>query len=442
MGYIQSVRAMSPLLVLCGGALVLFGCRGSESVCPTPSVQVDPATIPPGNNDAAVTVTVSNPNPDNGREVVTELYAESGTFDDPFALETTYTCTYDVAGEVEICVDAIYGPPIGPGPGAASEVVAAAIDYLRAPTAYFVRPEDCLETSCMTVVCPSDKNECPSISELTVEPEVIAEGETATVRVSAEDPDDNPGPLVTTLHAIAGTFADPHALETTYSCDPAIGGPIEICVVASDGDDDCEVYLCTTVVCPGPAPDNICPVIVDLTSTPSVIPLNERESIVTVDAFDPDMQPEPLMTTLTASTGTFDDPKASTTLYRCGAPGQAQICVRASDGDCDKDRCITVQCPSTIPDNICPRLFVVNALPSDIPAGTSWTEVQVRAQDTDGGPFPITTTFSAVAGFFEDVHAADTLYHCRRSGLIEICADATDGACTKTLCTDVLCPDL
>ena len=56
------------------------------------------------------------------REVLTELYARSGTFDDPRALETIYTCAHDITGEVEICVDTVYGPPIGPGPG--SELVA------------------------------------------------------------------------------------------------------------------------------------------------------------------------------------------------------------------------------------------------------------------------------------------------------------------------------
>ena len=202
---------MKPVLMLGCYAVLLVGCRGEESFCPAPSVEVDPVIIPVGDNDTAVSVTVENPNPDNGREVLTELYADSGTFDDPEALETTYTCAHDVTGEVEICVDAAYGPAIGPGPGSAGEAIAAAVEYLRAPTAYFVRPEDCLETACTTVVCPSEKNECPVIHELEVLPEVIMEGETATVRVDAEDPDDNPAPLVTTLVATAGTFGDRQA---------------------------------------------------------------------------------------------------------------------------------------------------------------------------------------------------------------------------------------
>jgi hypothetical protein len=159
----HNARAMNPVLMLGCCVALLVGCRGEETFCPAPTVEVDPEVIPVGDNDTTVTVSIENPNPDNGREVLTELYADSGTFDDPSALETTYTCAHDVTGEVEICADVAYGPPIGPGPGSASEVVAAAVEYLRAPHAYFVRPEDCLETACATVVCPAEKNQCPVI---------------------------------------------------------------------------------------------------------------------------------------------------------------------------------------------------------------------------------------------------------------------------------------
>jgi hypothetical protein len=443
----HNARAMNPVLMLGCCVVVLIGCRGEESFCPAPTVEVDPEVIPIGDNDTTVTVTIENPNPDNGREVLTELYADSGTFDDPSALETTYTCAHDVTGEVEICADVAYGPPIGPGPGSASEVVAAAVEYLRAPHAYFVRPEDCLETACTTVVCPAEKNQCPVIDDLEVEPEVIMEGETAIVRVTAEDPDDNPAPLVTTLTATAGTFEDRYAPETTFTCDPSVGGPIEICVDASDGDLTCDVKRCLIVQCPGAPPDNVCPVIADLSSDPLVIPPNERQSVVEVDAFDPDaVNPEPLLTTFSASAGTFEDRNASATLFTCGAPGPTEICVKASDGDfdCDNDRCITVQCPSTVPDNLCPKLYVLNALPSDLRnEGVSFTEIQVRAEDPGAdGPLPLTTTLYAIRGIFDDIHAEDTLYHCERGGLMEVCVDATDGACVKTLCIDVWCPDI
>ena len=69
----QRVRLASIVLVLGLGALAVSGCRGEESFCPAPNVTVDPAEIPEGDNDTLVTVNVSNPNPDNGREVLTRL---------------------------------------------------------------------------------------------------------------------------------------------------------------------------------------------------------------------------------------------------------------------------------------------------------------------------------------------------------------------------------
>ena len=438
---------MKLVLMLSCCAVLMVGCRGGESSCPTPTVEVDPVTIPAGDNATAVTVTIHNPNLDNGRRIVSELYADTGAFDDPFALETTYTCAHDVTGEVEICSDVTYGPPVGPGPGSAVEAVAAAIEYVRAPTAYFYRPEDCRETECTTVVCPGEKNECPFIASFDAEPRVLMEGETATVRVSAKDPDDNPAPLVTTMVAGAGTLGDRYASETTYTCNPEVGGPIELCVDASDGDKTCDVTRCLTVQCPGAPPDNVCPVIADLTANPQVIPQYERQSLIEVNAFDPDaVNPDPLVTTLGASAGTFEDRNASTTLFTCGNPGPAEICVKASDGDlgCDKERCITVQCPSTIDENACPKLYVLNAIPSDLRnEGVSFTEIQVRAEDpAPPGPLPLVTTLYALRGFFDDIHAANTIYQCERPGLSEICVDATDGACVKTLCIDVWCPDL
>ena len=441
----QWVRAMNAALLLACSALFLTGCHHSDSSCPAATLQVEPQTIPSGRNDTLVSVTVSNPMPENGREVRTELYADSGTFLDPFAAQTTYTCAYDISGEVEICVDVKYGPPPGtPASASASEAIGADVQYVRAPTAYFTSHEDCSETRCTTVVCPADKNACPVISDLTVQPKVIPEGQTAAVVVAAEDPDANPAPLVTTLSATAGTFAARQARETTYMCDPEVGGTIEICVKAADGDDNCDVSRCVTVECPGPPPNNICPVIRELTATPTVIPLDDHQSLVQVDAFDPDaVNPEPLVTTLSASAGTFDDPHAPATTFNCGAPGQAEICVKASDGEkrCDQERCITVQCPSTIPENLCPKLYVLNAIPSNlIPEGQSSTEIQVRAQDGDAQPLPLVTTLSAIRGTFDNTHAANTVYHCERAGQIEVCADASDGACVKTLCMDVFCP--
>ena len=213
-------------------------------------------------------------------------------------------------------------------------------------------------------------------------------------------------------------------------------------MLASDGDDACDQTRCVTVECPGVAPNNVCPVIRNLSATPTVIPPDERQSLIEVDAFDPDTNPEALRTILSASAGTFDDRNASTTLFRCGAPGATEISVRATDGDrkCDQERTITVQCPSTVADNLCPKLYVINAIPSKIPEGQDWTEVQTRAEDFGDGPLELVTTFYAFRGTFDDPNAKNTVYRCERSGLQEVCVDAFDGACVKTLCMDVICP--
>ena len=94
------------------------------------------------------------------------------------------------------------------------------------------------------------------------------------------------------------------------------------------------------------------------------------------------------------------------------------------------------------PDNLCPKFFVLNAIPSNIPSGQSTTDVEVRADDPDDGPLPLLTTLYALSGSFGDVHAPETVYTCADPGLIEICADASDGACVKTLCIDVRCPEI
>jgi hypothetical protein len=94
------------------------------------------------------------------------------------------------------------------------------------------------------------------------------------------------------------------------------------------------------------------------------------------------------------------------------------------------------------PDNLCPKFFVLNAIPSNIPMGQSTTDVEVRAEDPDDGPLPLVTTLYALSGSFDDVHASNAVYTCDDPGLIEICADASDGACVKTLCIDVRCPEI
>ena len=116
-------------------------------------------------------------------------------------------------------------------------------------------------------------NECPRLFDLTAHPYAIPVSATSTlVQVVAQDPDGTcgnncdpqtctdanppvctPGPdpgLTTTLSAAVGSFDDPSGALTTYHCDPAFPGPIEICVVASDGDLDCDKTACIAVDCP------------------------------------------------------------------------------------------------------------------------------------------------------------------------------------------------
>lgn len=108
--------------------------------------------------------------------------------------------------------------------------------------------------------------------------------------------------------------------------------------------------------------------------------------------------------------------------------------------------------------NLCPNLHAITTNPSNIPTGQDSTTVQTRASETDGMPLPLTLTLSAPWGSFENTenktcpeitldcpHSAnvvfqDATYICDRPGPVELCVDATDGACTKTGCANVTCP--
>jgi len=65
-------------------------------------------------------------------------------------------------------------------------------------------------------------------------------------------PDPGPYAFTSMLSAPAGngTFGDSLALDTTYACNPLLPGPTEICVLVSDGDNDCDRMRCMTIVCP------------------------------------------------------------------------------------------------------------------------------------------------------------------------------------------------
>jgi hypothetical protein len=54
-------------------------------------------------------------------------------------------------------------------------------------------------------------------------------------------------PLATGTPMTGGTPID---AQSTYTCDPLFPGPTEICVVASDGDNDCDQMRCITIICP------------------------------------------------------------------------------------------------------------------------------------------------------------------------------------------------
>ena len=432
-------------------AMLSAGCRGPGEKCAQGTVTFGSPEIPPGISQTELFVDVSNPFPDNGLDVVTELTSVSGSIADPFARETTFSCAQDVSGPVEVCVHTSYVDQSAVD-GALSEVpnVEAQLEYIRPSHITLPDPLECDTTQCSVVICPEEKNECPEVSSLTVEPVALAEAQSAMVRVVASDVDDNPEALVTTLTARSGTIGDPNASETSYQCDPEVGGVIEICVVASDGDTSCDVERCTSVRCPGDPGENTCPIIESLTADP--LTNGATTTTVRVDATDPDDFPVPMRTELSSDTGVFTDRFARETIFLCGAPGDVKVCVKANDGDpsCDVETCMTIKCPSTIPANVCPNLNVINAIPSVIRSPATSTLVQTRGWDNDLQPMPLLLTLSALWGSFENtenmpgsgtVVQQNATYICDRPGDVEVCVDATDGACTKTLCTNIICPD-
>ena len=376
--------------LLCG--FLLVGCRGDSDLCPKAFVDANPAEIPAGTNQTNLSVQVSDPSLNNGFDVITELSATSGAFADPFARETTYACAHDVSGPVEICVKTTYQDDSGAGE-TVSEVsdVEASREYLRGPNAYLSNPLECSTTLCITIECPKDKNICPEVSSLTIDPEVVSEGENATITVVAVDPDDNPETLVTTLSARHGTIADSNARSTTYACDPEVGGVVEICVLASDGDSSCDVEHCTSGPMPGrPAREHL--------------PDHRRRdgnSHHDSSRRDHDHRPRRCDRSgrlsrasahgVELGDGCVRRSLRAETTFTCGDSGPVEICGRANDGDpkCDETRCMTVQCPSDIPANLCPQLFVINGVPRVIPEGQTTTLVQTRGQDTDGLPSPL-----------------------------------------------------
>ena len=62
-------------------------------------------------------------------------------------------------------------------------------------------------------------------------------------------------PIATGTPMTGGTPID---AQSTYTCDPLFPGPTEICVVVSDGDNDCDQMRCITVICPDLCDPNPC----------------------------------------------------------------------------------------------------------------------------------------------------------------------------------------
>jgi hypothetical protein len=113
--------------------------------------------LPPGVYETNITVHVEREDPNDPREIETTLRAESGSFDDVHARETTYTCDRRFPGSVEICVGAEWVDG-----GEAMSVrgdapVGSSSQYLRRP--HIRDRPDCSSTRCIQVACP--EGPCP-----------------------------------------------------------------------------------------------------------------------------------------------------------------------------------------------------------------------------------------------------------------------------------------
>ena len=90
-------------------------------------------------------------------------------------------------------------------------------------------------------------NNCPRLHFLNAVPSTVPpEGSEVTVLVSDKDGD----ALTTALTATGGSFADPSAQSTTYTCDGANGAQT-IFVTVSDGEAACDKSKSFSVTCPG-----------------------------------------------------------------------------------------------------------------------------------------------------------------------------------------------
>jgi hypothetical protein len=294
------------------------------------SLTADPTTIPQGESTTQILVDARDP---AGVEpVITLLTSESGTFDDETATETIFHCDPRAEGLVDVCVKARFED----GEGFEEDTeTAAALEYLRRPHVYISTFDVCVAEQCIKVECP--ENMCPIIEDFYfVTDELLPQ---ANVVVRASDADGRPDELVTTLSAESGSFDDVHASEALYTCSEFGVEDIDLCVTASDGDEDCDQTKCGRVNC------NACPFLYSLSIIPSKIPVGQDTAEVQVRAADEDRYPGPFSSTLMASSGSFDDAHAFDTFFRCDRSGFVEVCVEVDDSLCVKSTCDTLTCP-------------------------------------------------------------------------------------------------
>ncbi|MGB9341425.1 MAG: hypothetical protein WCB63_19450, partial [Polyangiales bacterium] len=195
-------------------AMLSGGCRGPGEKCAQGTVTFASPEIPAGISQTELFVDVSNPFPDNGLDVVTELTSISGSIADPFARETTFSCAQDVSGPAEVCVHTSYVDESAVD-GALSEVpnVEAQLEYIRPSHITLPDPLECSTTECSVVICPEEKNECPEVSSLTVEPAALAEAQSAVDGARSEVP--NVGAQLEYIRPSHITLPDPLECDTT-----------------------------------------------------------------------------------------------------------------------------------------------------------------------------------------------------------------------------------
>jgi hypothetical protein len=91
---------------------------------------------------------------------------------------------------------------------------------------------------------------CPVADSIAIFPGSVAAGASATVSATVRDLDDAPSQLVYSWTSSSGTFAEPRAAQTSFSC--AVPGSVTLTL--SVRDPDCEDTLSTTMTCTAMSP--------------------------------------------------------------------------------------------------------------------------------------------------------------------------------------------